>query len=150
MNSKLTTLSVTELKALAKELGIKGFSTFRKIALLDAIVKRMKDLGSIQDFTNRPSDFVAWSNMKQFLGGDSPTEIKKQNQESMFEFMNSPTYFTDAERERLAILYCEKHGIIEYEVLGNDVVYVEHFPTEGTYRCSYNLVAKKESRKKVS
>lgn len=46
-----------------------------------------------------------------------------------------------------ALIYAEKHGIIDYEINANVMTYTETFPLEnGTYTVSVNLITMEEKR----
>jgi hypothetical protein len=48
--------------------------------------------------------------------------------------------------ENKALLYAEKHGIIDYVTKGSKMVYSEYFYGEGTYQCTVDLNTMKEKR----
>ena len=50
------------------------------------------------------------------------------------------------EMEKKALLFAEKHGIVEYTVIANKMVFFETWGTEGTYQCTVDLVTLKEKR----
>lgn len=54
--------------------------------------------------------------------------------------------FKDLEKYELkALRYAEKHGIVEYEVKDNKMIYIENYPNEGTYEHVINLDTMKDS-----
>ncbi len=50
------------------------------------------------------------------------------------------------EMEKKALLFAEKHGIVDYILTGNKMVYYETWGEEGTYKCTVDLVSMKEKR----
>ena len=48
-----------------------------------------------------------------------------------------------------ALLYAEKYGIIDYEIIDGIMVYKETFSIEGTYLCEVDLNTMKETRKLI-
>lgn len=52
--------------------------------------------------------------------------------------------------DQAALLFAERYGIIEYEVVGNTMIYHEEFPMEKSkYRGEVNLDTMKETRIQV-
>ncbi|MCK2000845.1 hypothetical protein MZM54_05505 [[Brevibacterium] frigoritolerans] len=49
--------------------------------------------------------------------------------------------------EFVALLFAEKHGIIDYKVNGSKMNYKETFNGEGTYDCEVDLNTMEETRK---
>lgn len=53
--------------------------------------------------------------------------------------------------ENTALIYAEKHGICEYHVVGNEMIYYSSFPMEkSTYKCVVNLENLTEIREKMN
>jgi hypothetical protein len=53
--------------------------------------------------------------------------------------------------QQTALIYAEKYGIIEYEVINNTMVYYEAFPLESTtYKAVVNLDTMQESRTPIN
>ena len=50
--------------------------------------------------------------------------------------------------DQKALLFAEKYGVVEYEVHGQFMHYIERFPAE-TYECVVDLETMKEIRKQV-
>lgn len=50
--------------------------------------------------------------------------------------------------EHEALLFAEKYGIVDYEVVGNEMIYKEYFSSE-TWQGTVNLDTMKETRKQI-
>lgn len=55
-------------------------------------------------------------------------------------------FVTRREYEQKALLYAEKHGIIDYKVATDKMYYKEVYSNEGMYQCTVDLNAMKEYR----
>lgn len=76
--------------------------------------------------------------------GDPDGELFKNLQLSREENVKS----MDVKRlDEVALLFAEKHGIIDYKVNGSKMNYKETFNGEGTYDCELDLNTMEETRK---
>lgn len=52
--------------------------------------------------------------------------------------------------EHKALLFAEKYGVVDYKVVGSEIIYREHFPLENAvYEARVNLDTMEEIRKYV-
>lgn len=66
--------TVTELKAIAKELGIKRYSTMRKAELIEAIVNKQNEVEQITIFHGSPNDYQVFEERPKSRNQDANQE----------------------------------------------------------------------------
>lgn len=101
-------------------------------------------------FYENIADILTEINVFQFLHGVkteiTPTSFNHLRKAySLHENWRTKTV---PDYDHLALLYAEKYGIIEYNVEGNKMTYLEKLPTEGTFIHTVNLDTNKEDVKK--